>query len=88
MIWRKTVTLTPGPGPDNYDQYGRPLRYVTLDGRDVGLAMIEEGRASEYHLRSAGPESRTAAYVSAQHAAERAHRGQWATCSLAQGGKQ
>ncbi|NNG41319.1 hypothetical protein HJ588_18840 [Flexivirga sp. ID2601S] len=88
MIWRHTVTLSPGPGSDTVDRYGRLLRYVTLDGRDIGLAMIQAGRASEYHPRSAAPESRRAQYVAAQREAQRARRGQWATCTISQEGKQ
>jgi len=88
MIWHKTVTLTTGAGSDTVDQYGRPLRYVQLGHVDVGLAMIQAGRASEYHPRSAATESRAADYVAAQQVAMQHKRGQWATCTLAQEGKQ
>lgn len=88
MIWRHTVTLSTDPGSARVDQYGRLLRYVTLDGRDVGLAMIQQGRASEYHPRSVPAESRARTYSAAQRAAEHAHRGQWAACTRAQEVKQ
>lgn len=88
MIWHHTVTLSTGPGSANVDRYGRLLRYVTLDGRDIGLAMIRAGRASEYHPSSAPDESRRDAYAAAQRAAEHAKRGQWATCTAAQERKQ
>lgn len=88
MIWHQTVSLSTSPGSDTVDRYGRLLRYVELGGRDVGLAMIQAGRASEYHLRTAATESRAAEYVAAQSVAMREKRGQWATCTLAQEGKQ
>lgn len=84
MIWRHTVTLSTGPGSARADQYGRLLRYVSLDGRDVGLAMIEKGRASEYHPRSVSAESREHVYSAAQRTAEQAKLGQWAVCARSQ----
>ena len=88
LIWRHTVTLSTGPGSARVHQDGRLLRYVALDGRDVGLAMIQQGRASEYHPRSAPAETRAHSYAVAQQAAEHAKRGQRATCTEKQERKQ
>lgn len=88
MIWRHTVTLSTDPGSARVDQYGRLLRYVSLDGRDIGLAMIQAGRASEYHPRSVPTESRARTYSAAQRDAEAAKHGQWATCTRGQEQKQ
>lgn len=88
MIYRKTVALQRDPRSDDVDRYGRLLRYVSLDGTDVGLAMIRSGHASEYHPRSATAEARAAKYRTAQAAVEAAKRGQWASCTPAQETKQ
>ena len=41
----KTVTLTPDVTGDREDQYGRLLRYVTVQGVDVNAALVREGYA-------------------------------------------
>jgi micrococcal nuclease len=43
----KTVELIKREGEDE-DRYGRLLRYIMLDGRDLGALMIEEGFARAY----------------------------------------
>ena len=41
----KTVTLTPDATGDREDQYGRLLRYVTVQGVDFNAALVREGYA-------------------------------------------
>ena len=41
---RPTV-LVGAPGRDNRDRYGRLLRYVIIDGRDIGKVLLDEGLA-------------------------------------------
>ena len=81
MVWRHDVELQTDPRTDDTDRYGRLLRYVSIDGHDVGLSMIQQGRASEYHPRSAHAPARTTSYRAAEDQAQKASRGQWATCS-------
>ena len=58
------------------DQYGRLLRYVEVDGVDVGLALIEGGDAI---ARRYPPDTaRADRYEAAQDAARRAGTGLWA----------
>lgn len=44
LVFDRRVALVQG-GTDDSDRYGRLLRYVEVDGRDTGLALIEEGLA-------------------------------------------
>jgi endonuclease YncB( thermonuclease family) len=44
LVLGETVTLVPGAATD-VDRYGRLLRYVQVDGVDVGLALLHSGRA-------------------------------------------
>lgn len=44
LVDGKPVVLA-GGARDNADRYGRILRYVSVDGKDVGLEMIEGGWA-------------------------------------------
>lgn len=45
----KTVTLEPDTIQKNRDDYGRLLRYVYLDGRDLNLELVRLGYARVYH---------------------------------------
>jgi endonuclease YncB( thermonuclease family) len=63
-----SVTLTAaGDGKDDRDRYGRILRYVEVDGVDVGLTQIEQGYAiARYDSRDGyGAHPREEAYVAA-----------------------
>lgn len=44
LVFGKQVELEPGVEPDR-DKYGRLLRYVLVDGTDIGTAMIGAGFA-------------------------------------------
>ena len=66
----RVVELFPGAA-DDADRYGRLLRYVEVDGVDVGLALIEDGWAiARYDSRDGyGRHPREDAYVAADLAA-------------------
>ena len=70
MVAGKTVTLSPG-AVDDRDRYGRLLRYVDVDGRDTGLALIERGLSvAKYDSRDGyGRHPREDSYVAADAAA-------------------
>jgi len=84
LLYRQTVALTTDPREAVTDRYGRWLRYVTVDGHDAGLELLQSGHAMEYHPRSAQAEQRRARYVAAQKTAQKKRVGQWATCRLDQ----
>ena len=70
MAQDRTVTLTMGGDGEDTDKYGRLLRYVDVDGVDVGQAMIEAGLATaRYDSRDGyGRHDREDAYVAADAA--------------------
>jgi endonuclease YncB( thermonuclease family) len=69
MVLGHQVVLSPGAQQDR-DRYGRLLRYVDVDGQDVGLAMIAQGWAvARYDSRDGyGHHPREEAYVAADQA--------------------
>lgn len=66
----RQVTLLAG-AQDDTDRYGRLLRYVIVDGVDVGLAQVEQGLAvARYDSRDGyGAHDRQSDYVAADAAA-------------------
>jgi len=67
----KEVQLTPGATSDR-DKYDRLLRYVDLDGDDIGLRLIEDGLAiARYDSRDGyGSHPREKRYIAADEASE------------------
>lgn len=64
----RSVELISGATSDT-DSYGRLLRYVELDGEDVGLSLIEQGlAAARYDSRTGQPHPREDAYRAADAA--------------------
>jgi len=49
LIKGKTITLQKDNNLHNKDKYGRLLRYVYLNGRDVNLLMLKQGYAKQYN---------------------------------------
>ena len=45
------VRLVRDPRLDASDRYGRPLRYVLVDGRNVNVELVRRGAASPYFFR-------------------------------------
>ncbi|MEO7446664.1 MAG: thermonuclease family protein [Humibacillus sp.] len=72
-IGEQHVTLT-GGARDELDRYGRLLRYVDLDGVDLGLRLIQQGYAAgRYDSRDGyGRHTRESSYVQADAASPRA----------------
>ena len=60
------------------DKYGRLLRYVLLDGRDLGHEMVSKGYAKEYTYDVAY--DKQAQYRSAQSEAKNNKAGMWGVC--------
>lgn len=71
------VTLEKNPAEDR-DKYGRLLRYVEMDGVDIGASMIEEGFAYSYKQY---PHPRLEEYNALEKEAREENRGLWGTCN-------
>jgi|GEM_PF-3437483 len=71
------VTLEQNPVEDR-DKYDRLLRYVDLDGEDIGASMIEEGFAYSYKQY---PHPRLAEYNELEQEAREERRGLWGSCA-------
>ena len=77
------VTLERDPALDATDKYRRLLRYIAVDGNDIGLALVAEGAAEPYFFRNA--QGRHAdELLSAAKQARAARRGLWGACPDAQ----
>jgi endonuclease YncB( thermonuclease family) len=73
------LRLRADPALDRTDGYGRLLRYVFRDGRNVNVAMVRRGAAAPYFYN--GDEGRYSAELySLAAAAKSAHRGLWGAC--------
>ncbi len=77
LLTGQKVELEIDKTQSNRDKYGRLLRFVKLDGKDVGLQMIQEGYAYE-SLFSSVPHKYYAQYVEAQKSAQSNKVGLWA----------
>lgn len=78
LLSEKMVTLTAKPDEDK-DDYGRLLRYVALDGKDVGSMMLGEGYAQS--LCKKFPHPKCDLYEQLQQKAMSMHLGRWAACT-------
>lgn len=72
------VRLVRDYSQDNRDIYGRLLRYVEFEGRDLGRKQVTKGWASVYVFDQ--PFDRLAPYDRSQGQAEAAGRGVWGEC--------
>ena len=77
LLTGQKVELEIDKTQSNRDKYGRLLRFVKLDGKDVGLQMIQEGYAYE-SLYSSVPHKYYTQYVQAQKSAQSNKVGLWA----------
>lgn len=77
LLQGKEVALEKNPAEDR-DKYDRLLRYVNLDGVDIGAKMIEEGYAFSYKQY---PHPRLEAYNTLEQAAREENRGLWGSCT-------
>ncbi|MBI5467037.1 MAG: thermonuclease family protein [Candidatus Kerfeldbacteria bacterium] len=72
-----TVTLEADVTQDNRDRYGRLLRYVFIDQRNINQQMIEEGYGYEYTFDQ--PYRYQREFRAAESEARVAGRGLWST---------
>lgn len=72
------VTLVRDRSQGNRDYYGRLLRYVELDGRDLGRKQLRKGWAEVYVYDD--PFDRLGSYRRAEGKARDADRGAWGRC--------
>ncbi len=77
LLTGKSVMLETKPDEDT-DDYGRFLRYVMLDGKDIGAEMLEEGYAKS--LCAAFPHPKCAEYDALEQTARNSKRGRWGVC--------
>ncbi len=77
LLEGKSVVLEAKPDEDR-DDYGRLLRYVSFDGKDIGAQMLEEGYAKS--LCAAFPHPRCSEYEELERGAVSAGRGRWGGC--------
>ena len=74
----KDVELIPEP-KDDHDVFGRLLRFVEINGSDIGAEMITEGYAENYCKKY--PHPRCAVYDTLQAKAMQAGAGMWTVCA-------
>lgn len=77
-----SVRLERDPSLDDRDRFGRLLRYVHVDGRNLNALLVERGAAAPYFYR--GERGRHADELDARaRAARGARRGLWGACPRA-----
>lgn len=81
LIAGQRVSIVPDPKSDASDRYGRRLGYVELDGRDIGLALIEEGLVEAWYPSGEPRPERFGVYSTTESTARGKRTGSWATCS-------
>lgn len=62
------------------DRFNRLLRYVEVDGEDVGKMLIDKGLVGAWHPRSDGTPERFDSYRKAASTAKSSKTGSWAVC--------
>ena len=88
LLTAKYVTIESDPTQADRDKYDRLLRYVYLDGEDIGLKIISNGFGNEYTYNY--PYRKQAAYKNAQANAASQKVGLWAdnACAASSGSGQ
>lgn len=81
LLTGKQVVLESEPGDDR-DVYGRLLRYIALDGQDIGAAMVRDGYAESYRKY---PHPRIDSYNALETQAKQEKNGLWGSCAAQQG---
>lgn len=81
LLGGKSVSIEADPTQSDRDKYDRLLRYVYLDGEDVGHKIISSGYGYEYTYNI--PYQKQSEYKTAQSEASSAGKGLWSpsTCS-------
>lgn len=80
LVGGRDVELVADPTQTDTDRYDRLLRYVVVDGRDVGLVLLENGWARQYIYRASDPSLRQDQYGAAAVAAAQHKAGGWNEC--------
>lgn len=76
----QTLSIVRDPVSDERDRFGRILAYVEVDGVDIGLQMITDGRAEAWWPRSEPEPARGRGYLKASKAARDDGIGSWGSC--------
>lgn len=76
---RSRVLLVSDPSQDRVDRYGRLLRYVMKNGKDINRAQVFRGWA-EVYVYAGKPFLRTTGYKVSQRKAQAWPRGIWKAC--------
>ena len=76
----RQVKLITDPSQDKVDMYGRLLRYVRVNGKDVGRKVIAAGWGAPYVFDESNPPRNIDAYRKAARSAERKGKGVWGLC--------
>lgn len=77
---RSRAYLVADPGQPGTDNYGRLLRYVEADGRDVSTELLADGAARLYDSATALLRQRELS--EAAGLAQARHRGLWVSCPV------
>lgn len=77
LLTDQSVSLEIDETQANRDRYGRLLRFVFLNGEDIGLKMLKDGYSQEA-LFSSQPHKYRQLYLDAQKEAQDNDRGLWA----------
>lgn len=80
LVWNKRVKFIGDEHSDDVDVYGRWLRYVEVDGVDVGKELIKQGLAHVYVPKEAEKPARYENYRKAEARAKAQKRGGWGRC--------
>lgn len=80
LVAGRPVSVASDPVADPLDRFGRRLAYVSVDGRDVALALVADGMAEAWYPTREPQPTRYGDYRAAERAARAANTGLWATC--------
>ena len=79
LVLNKKVTLKISKTSDNRGKYGRLLRYIEIDGKDIGAELIKQGFAFSYKKY---PHERLTEYNQFEARAKKGATGLWSdTCN-------
>ena len=77
LVKDKDAQLTPDSMQELHDKYGRLLRYIEIDGVDIGELMLREGLA---HVYLPLPSDRKKHYYRIEKTASEKGIGSWSEC--------
>ncbi len=80
LITGRSLALATDPVADPVDRFGRRLVFVTVDGHDVALSLVQAGMAAAWYPASEPTPTRYSDYRAAEAVARAAKTGLWAVC--------